>query len=110
MRSHDLRVRRATMDEWPRRSGRAFSSRLTRTLSVSMNSLEAATGAGTRAAGGGGGAVAGCRRATGGGAGKTDGIMTAGGGPAVGPGGEEIGGSVNGGHVECPGAWGGLAT
>src|SRR5271165_5594 len=51
MRSHVLRVSRATIDEWPRRSGREFSSRLTSTLSVSMSGGDAATG--TVGAGGG---------------------------------------------------------
>ena len=51
MRSQVLRVRRATIDEWPRRSGRAFSRRLTSTLSVSMNCGDAAGGSAGAAGG-----------------------------------------------------------
>src|SRR5262245_33684954 len=39
MRSHVFFMRRATVAEWPRSSARAFSSRLTRTLSVSVYSF-----------------------------------------------------------------------
>ncbi len=51
MRSQVLRVRRATIDECPRRSAREFSSRLTRTLSVSMRG--GATAAGSAGSDGG---------------------------------------------------------